>query len=371
MKRLFRSTIPLVALIVGFAFAVPAASASNGYGGSHHAVGAVYTMTNDSSGNAVVVFARDAAGALEMKDTVPTGGIGSGGGVDPLASQNSLVLSENGRWLLAVNAGSNDISVFQVTSHGLELTDRVDSGGTMPVSLAIHSNRVYVLNAGETANISGFTLSRGELRPIPDSTRELGSGSFSQVGFDRPGRKLIITDKGDNELLVYKLRWRGVPSDNPVVTPSSGLTPFGFVVENSGRLLVVEVNGGNGAVSSYRIGADGRLHVLSASVTNGQAASCWIASDDRGNVYTTNPGSSSISSYDATRRGRVTLVDATAATGVATLDEGVSQDGRFLYALNPGNGGIETFRIGHDGSLTSLGFTDGGLATYTQGLAVR
>lgn len=371
MKRLFRTTIPLVALIVGLAFAVPAASADSGSANGHHAVGAVYTMTNDPAGNAVVVFARDTSGTLEVTATVPTGGEGSGGGVDPLASQNSLVLSENGRWLLAVNAGSNDISVFRVTSAGLTLSDRVDSGGTTPVSLAVHSNRVYVLNAGGTANISGFTLNRGKLRPIRNSTRELGSGSFSQVGFDRSGRKLIVTDKGDNELLIYRLGFRGTPAAEPVVTPSSGLTPFGFVIDRSGRLLVVEVNGGNGAVSSYRIGFDGRLHVIRASVTSGQAAACWIATDQHGNVYTTNPGSGTISSYESTRRGVVSLIDASAATGVATLDEGISKDGRFLYTLNPGSGGIEAFHIAGDGSLVTIGFTDGGLAGYTQGLAVR
>lgn len=368
MKRLFRSTIPLLALLVGLAIAAPAASAS---GDGHRAVGAVYTMTNDPAGNAVVVFDRTADGALEMTSTVPTGGEGSGGGFDPLVSQNSLVLSDNGRWLLAVNAGSNDISVFRVTRNGLELSDTVASGGTMPVSVAIAHNRVYVLNAGGDANITGFTLWRGKLRPIADSTRELGSGSFSQVGFDRLGRKLIITDRADNELLVYQLGLRGVPSGNPVVTPSSGTTPFAFVVEKSGRLLVVEVNGGDGAVTSYRIGFDGRLHVISASVTSGQAAACWIASDGHGNVHTTNPGSESISSYAATSRGNVTLVDATAATGVAALDEGVSRDGRFLYALNPNGGGIEAYQIARDGSLTPLGLTNGGLASYSQGLAVR
>jgi 6-phosphogluconolactonase len=370
MRRLFRSTIPLVALVVGVAFAAPAASASS-YGTHHDAVGAVYTMTNDAAGNSVVVFDRAADGSLAMRETVETEGDGSGGGTDPLQSQNSLVLSKNGRWLLAVNAGSDDVTLFRVTSHGLELSDRVASGGTMPVSVAIDSNRVYVLNAGGDANISGFILRRGKLLPIPDSTRELGSGSFSQVGFDRPGRKLIVTDKGDNELLVYKLKLRGVPADDPVVTESSGLTPFAFVVEKSGRLLVVEVNGGNGAVTSYRIQPNGHLDVISASVASGQNAACWIASDGRGHVFTTNPGSSSISSYATTRRGEVTLLDATAATGVANLDEGVSKDGRFLYALNPGSGGIDMFRIGHDGSLTSLGFTDGALAGYSQGLAVR
>ncbi len=370
MKRLLRSTVPLVALMVGIVFAAPVAFAS-GYGANALAAGAVYTMTNDPAGNAVVVFSRASNGALEKKGTVSTGGEGSGGGVDPLVSQNSLVLSDNGKWLLAVNAGSNDISVFGVTPHGLKLTDRTPSGGTMPVSVAVDGSRVFVLNAGGSANISGFILWNGKLRPIPHSTRELGSGAFSQIGFDRFGRKLIVTDRADNELLVYNLKARIIPSADPVVTASSGLTPFGFIVDKTGRLLVVEVNGGDGAVSSYRIGSDGRLHVISPSVTSGQAAACWIAGDGHGNVYTTNPGSSSISAYAATKGGKVTLADATAATGIATLDEGISKDGKFLFALNPGSGGIEAFSIGHDGSLTPIGFTDGGLATFAQGLATR
>ena len=40
-----------------------------------------------------------------------TGGLGTGAG---LGSQGALAFSDNGRWLFAVNAGSNDISAFAV-----------------------------------------------------------------------------------------------------------------------------------------------------------------------------------------------------------------------------------------------------------------
>src|SRR6478736_6904077 len=87
--------------------------------------GAVYVMTNQASGNTVVMFHRAANGSLVRTAEISTGGLGSGPGVlppplppnpgpDPLQSQDALVSTENGRFLLAVNSGSNDISVLAV-----------------------------------------------------------------------------------------------------------------------------------------------------------------------------------------------------------------------------------------------------------------
>ena len=47
-----------------------------------------------------------------------------------------------------MNAGSNDISGFAVNGDQLELINRVSSGGVMLSSIAMHSDLVYVLNAG-------------------------------------------------------------------------------------------------------------------------------------------------------------------------------------------------------------------------------
>src|SRR5207248_7379662 len=66
--------------------------------------GAVYVMSNAPAGNAVLAFDRAANGALSPAGSYATGGNGTGAG---LGSQGALVLSADGRWLLAVNAGSN------------------------------------------------------------------------------------------------------------------------------------------------------------------------------------------------------------------------------------------------------------------------
>jgi 6-phosphogluconolactonase len=68
------------------------------------------------------------------------------------------VLSEDGSLLFAVNAGSNSVTIFRVSGHTLTATNTVSSGGTMPVSLTVRGNLVYLVNAGGVPNISGFKV---------------------------------------------------------------------------------------------------------------------------------------------------------------------------------------------------------------------
>src|SRR6266704_4168892 len=102
--------------------------------------GAVYVLTNQVE-NAVAVFTRTAFGTLTPAGEFPTGGAGdpvpqgTDPATDPLASQGALIFDQGHQFLFAVNAGSNQISVFQITPSGLDLIDVVDSGGVRPRSL--------------------------------------------------------------------------------------------------------------------------------------------------------------------------------------------------------------------------------------------
>ena len=333
--------------------------------------GAVYTMTNAVQGNQVLVFDRDAHGTLTAAGAVSTGGAGSGGGLDPLVSQGSLVLTGDHRFLLAVNAGSSDVSVFRVTSQGLELVDRAPSGGTLPVSIATYHDLVYVLNAGGTANIAGFKLGHtGQLTPLVDATRTLGAGGFSQVGFDPRGENLVVTARTANALLVFPLDDAGKPASGPIASPSSGAGPFGFVFDRRGHLLVAEA--GTNAVSSYEIGDDGTLAVISASVANGQTATCWITGGGTHHAFTASPGTHAISSYAIQPgHGTLRLVAGVAGTGARPLDMATSTGGRFVYALDPGSGQIDAFETRADGTLSPLTPAAAPIAIYAQGLAAR
>src|SRR2546427_6954958 len=154
--------------------------------------GAVYTLTNQVGGNAVAVFARGADGRLTAAGTVSTGGTGTGAS---LGSQSAVAQSDDGRWLFAVNAGSNDVSVFSVSPAGLALASRTASGGTLPISLTVHGDVLYVLNGGGSGNISGFTLgASGDLTPIARS-EERRVGKSVDLG----GRRIIKKKKKNTE----------------------------------------------------------------------------------------------------------------------------------------------------------------------------
>jgi 6-phosphogluconolactonase len=339
------------------------------------ASGAVYAMTNQASGNAIAVYQRAPDGSLTMVSTVATGGLGTGSG---LGSEGSIVLSENGRWLVAVNAGSNEISAFRVEPSGLALAAKVSSGGTMPISVTVHQNLIYVLNAGGTGNIAGFTLSpAGQLTSLAGSIRPLSASASNpaQVSFSPDGSLLVVTEKATNLVLTYAVDKDGLAA-GPTVHASSGTTPFGFAFADRTTLVVSEAFGGAAnasALSSYRA-TGSTFSLISPSVPTGQTAACWVVVTPNGKfAYTTNAGSHSISAYAVGTNGSLTLLQGIAGdTGVGTgpADVVLSGNGQYLYTLSPSSRTIVGFAVQADGSLTHLGSV-GGLPAGAFGLAAR
>src|SRR2546426_763389 len=236
------------------------------------APGAVYALTNRISGNAVAVFRRAADGTLVAAGSVATGGAGTGSG---LGSQGALVLSDDGRWLFAVNAGSNEVSAFRVGPAGLSLTSRVGSGGTRPISLTVHGSLLYVLNGGGDGNISGFTVGAdGVLAAIRGSSRILSGAAVgpAQVAFSSDGRWLVVTEKTTNQLDLYAVGPDGMAT-GPTSYASAGGTPFGFGFGHRDELFVSEAAG---SASSYVLGGSGGLTAVSGAVGPHQGAPRWL-----------------------------------------------------------------------------------------------
>lgn len=360
-RKFARLTTALIVLVL---LAFPVSTALAAGHSSADSPGAVYTMTNAADGNEVIVFQRGADGAMTPGGSYATGGLGSGAG---LGSQSALVLSENHRWLLAVNAGSNQISVFAVQPDGLMLTDVVDSGGLMPISVTVHNHLVYVLNAGGSGNITGYKLSQdGTLHAIADSTRYLSNGGIgastapAQISFAPDGKTLVVTEKGTNQILTYRLGPNGF--DGPEVHASSGQTPFGFAFSGRSTLIVSEAFGGAAgasAVSSYQVSRD-TFHLIDGSAPTFQTAACWIAVTKNGKyAYTTNAGSSSLSGYRVGQDGMLTLLNAdgfTASTGPGSspIDMAFSTNSQFLYVISGRSFTISAFAVQADGALVPL-----------------
>src|SRR5262245_28609145 len=187
----------------------------------------VYVLSNLGTGNTVLVYDRAEDGALTLLQEVSTGGFGSGPGElppplppfpgpIPLDSQDALIKTEDGRFLIAVNAGSNDLSVLAITRDGLRLTDKVPSDGSFPVSVTEHRGVVYVANAGQTPDefpgtvptISGFRLDGdGKLHPISNSRRIAGTAdaSAADIVFSPNGKVLVMTELNGNMVDVFRM----------------------------------------------------------------------------------------------------------------------------------------------------------------------
>ena len=334
------------ALLAASLFTVPALASADGGPG-----GVVYTLSNASAGNQVLVFNRAPDGSLTTAGSFATGGLGTGAG---LGSEGALTVA--GRWLIAVNAGSNDVSVLDRDSG--QVASRVSSGGITPVSVTAAHDLVYVVNAG-SSNIFGFRLGDdGQLSPIAGSSRPLsGSGvGPAQISFSPEGETLVVTEKATSLIDTYAIGPHG-EANGPMTDPSSGSTPFGFAFGQHNTLVVSEA--ANSAASSYHVGQHGGLQLLSGSVLNGQSAACWVAAT-RLFAYTADAHNGKISSYAIGQDGSLALLQGVAgAPGGAPLDEAVSRADQFLYVLNPSMGSINAFSIGADGSLSALANTPG------------
>jgi 6-phosphogluconolactonase len=363
---------PLVAAaVLATAFLVLAAPAMASGGG------AVYTLTNSASGNAVAIFDRASDGSLTPDGTVPTGGDGTGAG---LGSQGALVLDRNR--LFAVNAGSNTISMLRVGQGGnVWLQDTAPAGGVGPISVTVHGKLVYVVNQGDAttaANIKGFLALFGQLVPLPGSSRPLSAAAPgpAQIEFSPNGRHLVVTEKMTNVISTYRVGPFGYAT-GPNAQPSAGETPFGFAFDERGRLIVSEAFGGApdaSVLSSYSLAADGTITPITPNVATTETAACWVVVTQNGRyTYTTNTGSNSISGYRIGNDGGLTLLDAdgvTAATGATPIDMALSRGSRFLYTLNSGTPEVQGFGVNDDGSLDVLG-TVAGLPAGAVGLAAR
>ena len=333
---------------------------------------AVYTITNQVSGNEVAVFARGTDGRLTPGGRFATGGTGTGAG---LGSEGAVVLSDDGRRLFAVNAGSNDVSVFDVRSDGLALLSRTPSGGTRPISLTVQGRLLYVLNAGGAGNITGFGIGAGgQLEPIAGSTRALSGTATdpAEVAFSPDGSRLVVTEKATNLIDVYPVDDLGAAGAR-ASSPSAGGTPFGFAFGSPGELVVSEA-AGSGSASSYDVERTGGLSLVSGSVPTHQGAPCWVViTGDRRFVYTGN-GAGSVTGFAFDRDGAIRALNADGATAVippGVNDIALSGGSRYLYALAVGGTpAIHAFRVQRDGQLEPLG-SAAGLPAGTGGLAAR
>ena len=395
--RAFRFSVLLGVAVAAMGVVAGGAAASPGTPHASDVVGHVYINDNTAPVNSIAGFDRHADGSLTPAPGSPFSIGGSGTG-HPDASQGSLQLSADGRYLLAVDAGSNQISVLRIKPDGaLQAVEGspVASGGVAPVSIGVHDDLVYVGNAGPGSslgdtNYTGFRLNAGgQLRPIPDSTYVLPNDSKpGQVLFNGDGTRVagtrIATSLIDSFTVGQDGRLTaapGSPYDAQAFSPAQGWGQLGseFNPTNPDELFVSDAHtaaGGAafpGLVSSFTDAADGTLTPVGAPVANDGGAACWIEiSHDGSFLFVVNTASASISSYSIGSGGTLTFLRSTGPgqIGAGAEDARLSPDGSTLWVVESGTDAVTGFTV-DGGTLTPLAAVPGPLGAKLSGIVVN
>lgn len=365
-------------------------------------VGAVYAMTNGSGqvagsvqgANTIVGYGRNANGSLEPIGTFPTGGDGGdfdgGEGLDPLISAYALTKTVDNNFLLAVNAGSNTVSAFQVgQDYGLTATATVETNGVGPNSIAhLPSNQqgvnglVYVSNitrpefatAGEPAqqgSLMGYwLLDDGTLSPIDGAWRGLANrpsavqfspdGSYLVVSSINAGSSALATND-QNEIVVYTVNADGTLSADPTAGTTSTLrdntdnrnlpSAIGFQIVGDNYVVVTEAREfqadgtppafpalQDGSVSTWQITAGGGLRAINLDVASGEnntgRTACWLDFTNDGNTFfVSNAIEAGLAAYSF-NNGQIELLDKTAAQGTGAT--GNTTDPQLAFSTTEG-----------------------------------
>jgi 6-phosphogluconolactonase len=335
-------------------------------------VGRVYVNDNTSGPNTIAGFARQSDGTLTPLpgSPFPSGGAGSG---TIIGSQGALQMTSDGQYLLAVDAGSNQISVLRIAGARLQAVGSpVASGGLVPISIAVHGNLVYVANEGNGtsgSNYTGFTLgASGQLTPLSNSTIPLAATAApGDILFDATGTRLVGTEVGpaagpsfiDSFTVGSDGRLTAAPG-SPF--PAQAVGPFGseFSPTTPTQLYVSNAHGGPnvGGVSAYNLGVTGVPSPIGASpFADKQTAPCWVEiSHDGKYLFAVNTAVPSVSRYQILRDGSLSLIGSTVfndPTGLRPFDARLDPRDNFLYVVDAGLDMVSAFSV-HQGDLQEL-----------------
>jgi len=298
----------------------------------------VYIMTNPTGPNVILAFKRDPrSGSLSTLGSYPTGGMGQK--LVVAMSQSAIVT--DGSFLYAVNSGSNDISAFVVQRDGaLRLLGTVSSGGSSPITLALHGDLLYVGNQGTTqepANYTGFRVnSEGMPAPLLGSTVTLNIGDGpTALLFNSTGSKLLGFRLNGHLIDAFAVNANGTLLRTDMVGSAA---PFGAIFNPAnGSELVVTLVGIPGA-ATYSVSTDGLLGINTSAADARSKDPCWLAITSNGTfTWSSNFQPSSLSLFAIDKIGNLTFVGEhdTSSIGSNSSDIALDATGKFLYQLLP------------------------------------
>ncbi|KAI0100377.1 hypothetical protein GGR51DRAFT_532717 [Nemania sp. FL0031] len=339
---------------------------------------ALYYISNDTP-NTVIALPIGEDGTLSKGTITPAGGDGSVSfhgekGVlakpDGLVSQSSVAIA--GQHLFAVNAGSNTVSMFAISSKDPLSLKPVGSPASVPgefpntVAASAKNSLVCAGMSGAVAGISCSSFSAKTGLGRMDGLRSVAlnqitppvgpTDTVSHAFFSEDESTLLTMVKGDPATnktgfvsmlpITQKQSCRkgnaatfAAAQKDLRSTPNGTAVLFGSqVIPGTDTVFATDASFG-AAVLKVDLKA-GKASTVRAQAIDGQSATCWSAlAPATGTVFVTDVGVPRIvemSAKDASIISMIELGD-TGASGFIDL----KASGAFLYALAPGNGTVD------------------------------
>lgn len=302
----------------------------------------------------------------------------SGSPISAGSAVEALALHPSGKYLYAANSGSNNISLYTVSSTGglTEATSRTNAG-TAPTLLAMDKGGtfLYAANSG-SFDISAYSIgSDGKLTAIPQS-----SGTTAPIGLQAinmtvgpSGNFLYVTGQeqlgGVIEVFPVTQGVLGAPvANSPFFT---GNNPYGLTIDSTGSHLYT-ANKQDSSISAFTIHSDGSLAAIGSAIGETYTGPVNLLIDKSGKyLYVANQGSSNVAAYSVGSDGGLTLLSGSPfSTGSQPSFLASDASGKYFYVgygsgiqayvLNPGSGSltsITTYTSSATGTATSIVIT--------------
>ncbi|KAL8988746.1 MAG: hypothetical protein Q9169_008503 [Polycauliona sp. 2 TL-2023] len=293
----------------------------------------------------------------------PTGGKGASGitgnmsmsaGPDALFSQSAVKVE--GNWMVAVNPGSNTLSLFAIdTKDPTKLTmigKPVDTMGDFPVTAAIsRKNKLACVgNSGARAGTACFSIHhRKGLQPLPQSaiafplgqtTPPLGPlNTVSHIFFNQDETMLLTTVKGDpmknntGFLSMLPVQKDNTATKDTRSSPNGTAVLFGSaIIPGTGDIFATDASFGAATISTS---TNTKPSILHKTTIENQKATCWATiSPLTGTAFVTDVLVDNLVEVDL-KSGRVLQNTMLAQGNPGYVD--LLAGGRFVYALSPGS----------------------------------
>ncbi len=273
-----------------------------------------YTRTGRAEG--IYVFSCDpATGRLTLRSSIAE--------QDP----SFLAFDPSRRFLFATSEGltSDEASVssfsIDAATGSLAFLSRQPTGGGEPCHLRTDRSGSHLIVANhENGTVAVFPVDgEGRLGPMSDFRQHPGLAPHAHhVAFDPNGERVLITDKGIDQVVVYRLRaGKLVPNDPESSHIHAGAQPRHLAWGNTGQFAYV-----NGEADMTL--ATCEYSALTGMLREIQSVSTVPADTDR--------------------------------TGCSTAEVEVASSGRFVYVSNRGHDSIAVFAIdGTTGHVRPIG----------------